>query len=186
MKKLITLIAVCVLLMTTGSAQAADIAAGKAKAALCAGCHGSDGISGNPAVPSLAGQQAVYTVVQLKAYKEGSRKDTTMNGIAAGLSDADIENLAAYYASLKPMTGKGDATAAAGKAKYGPCQGCHGAASAGQGLKPRLAGQQPAYIVQQLKAYRDGSRKNHTMNGIAAALSEEDMKALAEYVAGLK
>ena len=82
-------------------AQAADVAAGKAKAATCAGCHGANGISAAPMYPNLAGQKAQYIVKQLKAFKSGTRKDPIMSGMAAPLSDADMENLAAYFESLK-------------------------------------------------------------------------------------
>jgi cytochrome c553 len=88
--------------MVAGVAQAAgDAAAGKAKAAMCVGCHGAAGISNNPVWPNLAGQKGPYIVKQLKAFKSGSRKDPLMDSTSKGLSDADIENLAAYYSSLK-------------------------------------------------------------------------------------
>jgi cytochrome c553 len=80
---------------------AADIAAGKSKAATCAGCHGVAGVSLIPSYPNLAGQKAAYTAKQLKAFRDKTRKDPVMGGLAAGLTDTDIENLAAYYASLK-------------------------------------------------------------------------------------
>lgn len=80
---------------------AADVAAGKARAASCAGCHGAAGISSVPIYPNLAGQKAQYTVRQLKAFKSGDRKDPTMNAMSKPLSDADMENIAAYYESLK-------------------------------------------------------------------------------------
>ncbi len=82
-------------------AQAGDVAAGKAKAGVCAGCHGVNGISSVPMYPNLAGQHAQYIVKQLKAFKSGERKDPVMAGMVAPLSDADMENLAAYYESLK-------------------------------------------------------------------------------------
>ena len=83
------------------SAQAGDVEAGKAKAAVCAACHGPAGISANPMWPNLAGQKEAYLVKQIKAFKSGDRKDPSMAPMVAGLTDADIENLAAYYASLK-------------------------------------------------------------------------------------
>ena len=84
-----------------GSATAGDIAAGKAKAAVCAACHGPAGISPQPLWPNIAGQKEQYMIQQMKAFKDGTRKDPLMSGQAAALSDADIENLAAYFASLK-------------------------------------------------------------------------------------
>ncbi|MDT8282215.1 MAG: cytochrome c [Gammaproteobacteria bacterium] len=98
------LAAISVLTITAASANfafAADAAAGKAKAATCAGCHGATGISAVPTYPNLAGQKEAYTVKQLKAFKDGSRKDPTMNAMAAPLSDADMANIAAHFASLK-------------------------------------------------------------------------------------
>jgi len=100
MKKLSSVL--LVLLMATGVAHAAgDKAKGKAKAAACIGCHGAAGISNSPVWPNLAGQKAGYIVKQLKAFKSGSRKDPMMDSTSKGLSDADIDNLAAYYSSLK-------------------------------------------------------------------------------------
>ena len=83
------------------SASAADIEAGKAKAASCAGCHGADGIAVNPAYPNLAGQNAQYLVAAIKAYKDGTRNNPVMGALVKALSDEDIENIAAYYQSLK-------------------------------------------------------------------------------------
>jgi cytochrome c553 len=80
---------------------AGDAAAGKAKAASCAGCHGANGISAVPTYPNLAGQKEAYLVKQMKAFKDGTRKDPTMNAMAAPLSDADIANISAFYAGLK-------------------------------------------------------------------------------------
>jgi cytochrome c553 len=187
MKRLTVLIAACLLLGVACFGRRVDIAAGEAKAAACAGCHGTAGVGENPMIPNLAGQRFAYTVNQLKAFKSGTRKNPEMNRIAAGLSIADIENLAAYYAALEPMTSRGNPTLAnKGKVSYIFCQECHGPTGSGFGANPRLAGQHADYQVAQLKAYKKGSRKNPIMSGIAAALREEDMRALAEYLAGLK
>jgi len=86
---------------SANAALAADVAAGKTKAATCAGCHGANGISAVPTYPNLAGQKEAYLVKQLKAFKDGSRKDPTMNAMAAPLTDADMANVSAYFASLK-------------------------------------------------------------------------------------
>ncbi|RMD71606.1 MAG: cytochrome c [Gammaproteobacteria bacterium] len=100
MKK--TIIAVCALLGAVGAAHAAgDAAAGKAKSVMCAGCHGPDGNSTNPMYPRLAGQHEQYLISAIKAYKEGTRNHPVMKPMAAGLSDQDIENLAAYFSSQK-------------------------------------------------------------------------------------
>lgn len=102
MKLLSALILSFALIGATGLVQAGgDINAGKAKSATCAACHGVAGVSANPMWPNLAGQKEVYTVKQLKAFKDGSRKDPMMEPMAKPLSDADIANLAAYFASLK-------------------------------------------------------------------------------------
>lgn len=100
-KQVLSLLAASVLAVSTSSAIAAgDAAAGKTKAATCAACHGIDGMSKVPMYPNLKGQHATYLVKQLKAFKDGSRKDPTMNAMAKPLSDADMANLAAYYSSL--------------------------------------------------------------------------------------
>lgn len=100
-RTLVTLATVAVLGLSSTAMAAGDAAAGKTKAASCMGCHGANGISNVPTYPNLAGQKAAYTAKQLKAFKDGSRKDPTMNAMAKPLSAADIDNLAAYYASLK-------------------------------------------------------------------------------------
>ena len=101
-KQVLTLLAASVLAVSASSAMAAgDAAKGKAKAASCGACHGTDGISKVPTYPNLKGQKAAYIVKQLKAFKSGARKDPTMNAMAKPLSDADMDNLAAYFSGLK-------------------------------------------------------------------------------------
>ena len=101
-KQVLTILAASVLAVSMSSAMAAgDAAKGKAKAAACAGCHGANGISKAPNFPNLAGQKEAYLVKQLKAFKSGTRKDPIMNGTAKALSPADIDNLSAYFSSLK-------------------------------------------------------------------------------------
>ena len=102
MKKYQQIISLVLLAIAANPTFAADAAAGKAKAALCASCHGQNGISMLPQNPNLAGQKELYLVNALKAYKAQTRKEPTMNAMAAPLSDTDIANLAAYYSSLKP------------------------------------------------------------------------------------
>ncbi|MEW6999249.1 cytochrome c [Colwelliaceae bacterium BS250] len=99
MKKLALALAATVVM--SSSAFAADIEAGKAKTAMCAACHGANGVSAVPMYPNLAGQKEVYLAKQLKDFKSGTRKDPVMSGMAMPLSDADVANIAAYYASLK-------------------------------------------------------------------------------------
>jgi len=100
-RTLLTLASVAILGLSSTAMAAGDAAAGKAKAASCMGCHGAQGISAVPTYPNLAGQKAAYTAKQLKAFKSGARKDPTMNAMSKPLSNADIDNLSAYYASLK-------------------------------------------------------------------------------------
>jgi len=95
------ILAALTLALSANVALAGDVAAGKAKSATCAGCHGAKGISAVPTYPNLAGQKEAYLAQQIKDYKSGARKNPTMNAMVAALTDADIANLAAYYASLK-------------------------------------------------------------------------------------
>ena len=100
MKKVMALCVSGLLMASVSSVQAGDVAAGKARAAACAGCHGANGISANPMWPNLKGQKAAYVSKQLKAFKSGARKDPMMAGIVAALSDADMDNLGAYFEGL--------------------------------------------------------------------------------------
>lgn len=100
MKKLTSIVIAGVLLGASGSVLAGDAAAGKAKAASCAGCHGPSGISSNPMWPNLAGQKEGYLVKQMKAFRDGTRADPLMAPMAKPLTDSDIDNIAAYYSSL--------------------------------------------------------------------------------------
>lgn len=103
MKKLLSAVVMGVALAASGAALAAgDAAAGKAKAGTCAGCHGANGVSNNPLWPNLAGQKDAYLVKQMKAFRDGTRSDPMMSPMAKPLSDDDINNLAAYFSSLKP------------------------------------------------------------------------------------
>ncbi|MDV3238569.1 MAG: cytochrome c [Gammaproteobacteria bacterium] len=103
MKKLLSAVVMGVAVAASGAALAAgDAAAGKAKAGTCAGCHGANGVSNNPLWPNLAGQKDAYLVKQLKAFRDGTRSDPMMSPMAKPLSDDDINNLAAYFSSLKP------------------------------------------------------------------------------------
>ncbi len=101
MKKLSAALMILGLLSTSSTVIGADLAAGKAKAATCAGCHGANGISNNPLWPNLAGQKAAYLVKQIKAFRDGTRKDPAMEPMAKPLSDTDVENISAYFESLK-------------------------------------------------------------------------------------
>jgi cytochrome c553 len=100
-RQILTVLSALALTAAANVASAGDVAAGKAKAASCGGCHGANGVSAVPTYPNLAGQKEAYLVKQMKAFKDGTRTDPTMNAMAKPLSDEDIANLAAYYASLK-------------------------------------------------------------------------------------
>lgn len=100
-RQILAALSAATLLTSANIAVAADAAAGKAKAASCAGCHGANGISAVPTYPNLAGQKSAYVVKQLKAFKDGSRKDPTMSAMVAPLSDDDMANIAAYFEGLK-------------------------------------------------------------------------------------
>ncbi|MGZ5025898.1 MAG: c-type cytochrome [Methylobacter sp.] len=165
---------------------AADATAGEQKAAACAGCHGPKGNSSNVQWPNLAAQQSTYLVNQLTAFKSGQRINPVMQSMAANLNNDDIANLAAYFSSQKPVKAGGDpALAKSGEAKAAMCLGCHGSTGAGNGQFPRLAGQHPEYLEQQLNAFKTGSRKSGPMQAISANLSEADFKALAAYFGSL-
>jgi cytochrome c553 len=181
-----------------GSAFAAGSAeAGKAKSTTCAACHGQNGNSANPEWPSLAGQHASYIITQLEYFKSGQRQNVLMSSQAMNLSEEDMADLAAYYASqtLKvPGAVEGSVTRGAelyrgGNADSGlaACIGCHGPAGRGNpgALMPALGGQHAAYTANSLKAYRSGERKNEIMNSIAARLTDGEIEALSGYLQGL-
>jgi cytochrome c553 len=178
---------IALLSLAAANAWGADANAGKALAASCTACHGEDGNSKNPQWPSLAGQKTAYFSAQLKAFRDGTRDNATMKATAEKLSDADMDNLAAYFAGLTPASAGGDAALAkTGAEKYAMCAGCHGAKGEGNGIFPRLAGQQPAYLTTQLKNFKSGARQGGPMGAMTAGLSEDDMRALSAYEGSLK
>jgi len=165
---------------------------------VCAACHGADGNSTAPANPKLAGQHADYIAAQLAAFKAGARPSPIMQGMAAPLTPEDMRNVGAYFESQKPapafardkaLAARGQQLWRAGNKSQGvpACAGCHGAA--GHGIPsqyPRLAGQHPELSLGWLKAYATGERPQQVMGAVAAKLSENDMRALAEYISGLR
>jgi len=201
MKKLISLVVLMAFVGAAGSVGAAgNAAAGKGRSAMCAGCHGVDGNSAAPNFPKLAGLDAQYTAKQLADFKSGARKDPIMTGMAAGLSKKDMDDLGAYYASQKRSTGTTSASAAdlkkaerlyrGGDAKNGipACMSCHG--PAGVGIPPRfpaVSGQHATYSKKQLLDFKTGTRSNdgEIMTRTAFRLSEAEIKAVSEYMAGL-
>ncbi len=193
-------VAVAVWMLAGAFAQAAgDAAAGKTKAHVCAACHGADGNSVNPEWPKLASQLPAYIVTQLQGFKQGLRQNPLMAPIAQALSQQDMLDLAAYFASQElKLTGATDA----GLAKQGErlyrggnahsqiaaCMGCHG--PSGRGIPPRfprLSGQHAAYTKQQLLAFKAGKRVSDgdIMTSIAFRMSEQEINAVAQYISGL-
>lgn len=189
-----------------------DAVAGATKAAPCAACHGSNGVAAAPTFPNLAGQSATYLYVQLRAFKDGSRANTVMQPLAKALTDQDMRNLAAHFASLPAKAApkkalespRGSILFHDGDAAKGvpPCQGCHGVDGRGPHPDPTstapqpawstfpvLAGQNAPYLLKQLQAYRDGTRigtsNDKVMRGVARNLSAADMRALADYASTL-
>ena len=188
-------------LLAASSLQAADIEAGKAKTALCAGCHGPDGNSLNAIWPRLAGQHASYLVKQLRDFKSGKRVDPTMQGMVAALTDEDMVNISAYYETQTPSAATFDAAllekgqdiyrGGITETSVAACMGCHSPSGSGNGpaAYPALKGQHPEYIAAQLQKFKDGSRANDAgkmMRNVANRMSEQEMKAVSAYVAGMK
>ena len=199
------LFAVCAVpasvLAAGGSAPSAppDLAKGQAAAATCMACHTADGSRGAPANPILAGQFPEYLAKQLHEFKAGKRQNAIMQGMAAILSDEDIRNVSAFYASkqAKPGAATNKDTVLLGEKiwrggiadrQIPACAGCHGPDGAGIPAQyPVMAGQHAEYTKTQLQAFRSGLRKNSIqMTGIAAKMNDKEIEAVSDYVAGLQ
>ena len=167
--------------------------------ATCGACHTSDGSRGSAANPILQGQHPDYIAKQLADFKSGKRASAIMKPMAASLSDADMKNVAAFYAGKQPKPGfaKNKDLASLGEKLYRggatdrlipACSGCHSPNGAGIPAQyPRLAGQHADYAEAQLVAFRSGARGNNpVMNDVAAKLNDREIKALSDYVAGLR
>lgn len=177
-----------------------DIAAGEQRyTAVCAACHGADGNSGAPANPKLAQQHPEYIVKQLQEYKAGKRQNPIMQGMAAQLTEADMRNIAAFLGSKKSKPGfardkelvaQGERIWRGGLAdrQIAACAGCHSPNGAGiPSQYPRLAGQHADYTAAQLTAFREGARKNNVqMNQVAAKMTDREIRAVSDYIAGLR
>lgn len=160
-----------------------------AKAQTCVACHGQQGVSSNPEWPSLAGQHAGYLSNQLKAFRDGRRTNPAMAPFLKGLSDADIEALATYYASLAPgRAANGDASlVSTGENLSAYCKSCHG--MEGRPVAntwPIIAGQQATYLATQLRHFKSGQRENAHMQTVISALEDPQFKALAAYYSQLQ
>ena len=181
-----------------------SIDAGRALTATCVACHGEDGNSVVPAYPSIAGQNARYLFRQMRLMRDGERPAGLMAGQLDNHTDAELADLAAYYEAQAPTVGQADPEQALrlGEAIYrgglldkrvSACTACHAPDGSGNALAgfPRLAGQQPEYMVEQLKAYREGMRKTDTdvyegmMRQNAANLTDGEIAAIAHYLVGL-
>lgn len=176
-----------------------DLAKGQATStSVCAACHTNDGSRGSPANPILQGQHPEYLVKQLTEFKSGKRQNAVMSGMVAVLSEDDMKNVAAFYAGkqAKPGFAKNKATVELGEKIYRggiadrsipACAGCHSPSGAGIPAQyPRLAGQHADYTEAQLVAFRSGARNNSVpMTGVAAKLNDREIKAVADYIAGL-
>ncbi len=174
--------------VAAGSAAAKPdpVQAGKTAAASCTGCHGEDGVSKTAATPSLAGLEPKYLVAAMQAYKTGGRKSDLMKSMVASAGDPAMNNIALYFALQKPAPARTPAAgdAAAGKVASAGCAGCHGELGVSASADyPSLAGQDAAYLAAALRAYKDGSRKDETMKGMAASLDDAAMKNLPAFYA---
>ncbi len=176
-----------------------DLAKGEASFASCVACHAADGNSGTPVNPKLAQQHPEYLIKQLQEFKSGKRANAIMMGMAASLTDDDMRNVAFWLASkpAKPGFAKDKDLVKLGEKIYrggiqerqiAACSGCHSPNGAGIPAQyPRLAGQHAEYIASSLTAYRDGVRNNNVqMSQNAAKLNDREIKALADYIAGLR
>ena len=177
-----------------------DLAKGEASfAGACAACHGADGNSGTPVNPILAQQHPQYLVKQLQEFKSGKRANAVMSGMAATLSDEDMKNVAYWLHSkaAKPGFAKDKELVALGERIYrggiadrqvAACAGCHSPNGAGIPAQyPRLGGQHADYLSAQLTGFRDGLRKNNLqMSQVAAKLNDREIKAVSDYIAGLR
>jgi cytochrome c553 len=174
------------------SALAADPEAGKRKAEPCAACHGADGNATVPGMPSLAGQHAYFTHWQLIKYRDGRRKDPQMSPIAQNLSDTDMADLAAYYATQRPRPRPATtdpAKVAEGKrlAHLHHCSSCHRPDLSGQQQVPRLAGQDYDYLLRLLRGFKakTASDLDGTMTMAAEPLREEEIVDLVHFMSSL-
>ena len=177
-----------------------DIAKGEASfTAVCSACHGVDGNSGTPANPKLAQQHPEYLVKQLQEFKSGKRANAIMSGFAQTLSEEDMKNIAAWVTGKKAKAGfaKDKELVVVGERIYRggiadrqvpACAGCHSPNGAGiPSQYPRLSGQHAEYLTAQLTGFRDGVRKNSLqMTQVAAKMNDREIKAVADYIAGLR
>jgi cytochrome c553 len=190
MRLLLITVSASAFFVGTKPSSPADLQAGKELAAACAGCHGSDGISDVPLTPSLAGQPDEFVQWQLVYFRSGVRKDEVMGPIAEALSNEDIRNLGAYYASLPPPQ---PAAAPDGLGQTGEklaaqhrCRSCHADDLNGFRAAARLSGQREDVLLKALRDFKSGKRVGSGVASMADAtfeLNDADLQALSHYLA---
>lgn len=176
------ILALGVLLGAGAALAGGDPEAGRALAGQCRTCHGIDGVAKIPIAPNIGGEPASYIAGQLAAFRDGTREHEMMSVVAKALTDADIADLAAWYASRQPVADLRADPAGAPEL----CVACHGA----DGIAvvedaPHLAGETNIYIDTQLKAFRSGKRVHEVMSAVAAGLSDEEIRAAADWYAAI-
>lgn len=209
MKSIVSLLMTATLsVWVSGSALAAgpaaavakpDLAKGEAAFAMCVACHAADGNSTTPVNPKLSQQHPEYLIKQLQEFKSGKRANAVMSGMVAGLSNDDMRNISYWLASkpAKPGFAKDKDTVALGERIYrggipdrqiAACASCHSPNGAGMPAQyPRMSGQHADYTASQLVQFRDGVRKNSVqMTQVAAKMNDREIKAVADYIAGLR
>lgn len=178
-----------------------DPVAGTMSSQLCQGCHGETGNSIESLIPKLAGQYSVYISKQFRNFQTGARKHQIMSAMSQIISDAELLDISAYFASQQQMSGGGKSNNAVGKNLFTkgdaargvlPCESCHGVNGKGQAPDvpefPVIGGQNQAYLKVQLQNWRSGARSNSAggvMNKVAKSLTDEEIQALSEYVSSL-
>jgi len=175
-----------------------NVSEGQVKSAACQGCHGPDGNSFSPDWPNLASQNANYLSRQIRDFQSGARQDPSMQSMVIGLVEQDIVDIAAYFAAQK-VKANAASNSAAGKRLYmggnrytqlPACAGCHGPNGTGNGpgAIPSLAGQKPGYVIKSIQDFKSGARsndRNQVMQDIAAKMTEKEIEAVAQFLAGM-
>ncbi len=191
--------AVAVAALLAGLPASASADAAQTATTVCAACHGADGNGVLPGAPRLAGLRATYVAKQLKDYLAGKRKHELMSPVVASLDEGEIPGLAAYYAQQKPAAGqvRDPGLLALGKSIFDDgnvdsgvpaCVGCHQEGAVGNERNPRLAGQHQDYTLEQMKQFKSGARandRNKAMRTIIERLTDEETRAVAEYLASM-
>ena len=175
-------------------AGAADLEAGRQKAAACVACHGPNGNSTNPTVPSIAGQVAIYLHWQLLLYRDKRRADPQMGPIAAALSDTDMADLAAFFAAQRPAAAPG-ALVDSGRGEAGRrlaetyhCNECHGRDLGGREYAPRLRGLSREYLIAQMRGFKARTRGDldGAMTQAAQPVPDADIEPIADYIGSMR